>query len=292
MSLHPRQLPKLRDQTLAHLDNPASALRANTGGEYSEGLDALASMLRHGSLYWARQDMTALSMSAGSRLDTAEWDVRARPSESGLIVFEGGVGSISTDGVDVPIEACAWGSFEGECAVWLLLSRRRLVNEITVRETGVQIAVEETPPLMPVSGFSMETEVPTAMAEIAADAPEAIVRSLAAAWLLMGQPTLVDTSTERPDRAVRKAYARQGRPDPEVTLVDLRRQYVPQDRDGGEGEQGGRRYRHRFVVSGHWRDQPYGPERALRRKTWIPAYIKGPDGAPMLTSEKVNVWKR
>jgi len=46
------------------------------------------------------------------------------------------------------------------------------------------------------------------------------------------------------------------------------------------------------VVSGHWRKQPYGPEQSLRRQTWIPAYIKGPDGAPLLATERVNVWRR
>lgn len=38
--------------------------------------------------------------------------------------------------------------------------------------------------------------------------------------------------------------------------------------------------------------QPHGPERALRRQQWIPAYIKGPDGAPLLATERVNVWRR
>jgi len=34
----------------------------------------------------------------------------------------------------------------------------------------------------------------------------------------------------------------------------------------------------RFSVRGHWRNQPYGPERALRRRQWILPFWKGPDG--------------
>lgn len=292
MNLHPRQLPKLRDQTLAHLDDPASALRSGTGPDKADGLDLLASMLRNGALYWTSQDMSALAVSAGSQLAAAEWGAGARPSGRGLLVFDGGVGAMDSHGADIPVEACAWGPHGDLCAVWLLMSRRRLADEMAARRSGLTLVTEQIPPLIPIYGFTVPAAGAVPMVEVDPQVPQTVVGALAAAWLLMGQPTLVDTSTERPDRAVRKAYARQGRPDPEVTLVDLRRQYVPQGRDGGEGEQGGRRYRHRWVVSGHWRDQPYGPERSLRRKTWIPAYIKGPDGAPMLTSEKVNVWKR
>ncbi len=42
-------------------------------------------------------------------------------------------------------------------------------------------------------------------------------------------------------------------------------------------------YKVRWVVRGHWRNQPYGPERALRRLTWIEPHWKGPEGAPAAT---------
>jgi hypothetical protein len=50
------------------------------------------------------------------------------------------------------------------------------------------------------------------------------------------------------------------------------------------------RYRVRFVVRGHWRrlyDLDGNPYRI-----WIHAYIKGPDGAPLLHGEKVAVLAR
>lgn len=292
MSPHPRELPKLRDQTLRHLDTASSALRSGTGQQAQAGLDALAANLRESGLYWASGDMAALAVSSGSQLAAAQWSTADRPSERGLIVFEGGVGHMDAHGVQIPVEACAWGPHPEGCLVWLLLSRRRLAREMT--RTDLTLVVEDIPPLIPVYAFTVPAgEEPVPMVEIDPAVPQPVVGALAASWLLMGQPTLVDTQHERPDRAVRRAYARQGRPDPEVVLVDLRRQFVPHHQEDGESrEEKQRRYRHRFVVSGHWRNQAHGPERALRRQTWIPAYVKGPDGAPMLASEKVNVWRR
>ena len=34
----------------------------------------------------------------------------------------------------------------------------------------------------------------------------------------------------------------------------------------------------RTLVSGHWRNQPYGPERSLRRLQWIEPFWRGPEG--------------
>ncbi len=76
-----------------------------------------------------------------------------------------------------------------------------------------------------------------------------------------------------------------------MTVVDLRHRYVPIDRKQDD-EALGRRYRHRWVVSGHWRNQAHGPDQSLRRQTWAPSYVKGPDGALLLVTEKVNVWRR
>ncbi|GAA3032051.1 hypothetical protein GCM10017559_69080 [Streptosporangium longisporum] len=48
----------------------------------------------------------------------------------------------------------------------------------------------------------------------------------------------------------------------------------------------------RWVVSGHWLNQVHGPNRSLRRRQWVPSHTKGPDGAPLLITARVNVWRR
>jgi hypothetical protein len=76
-----------------------------------------------------------------------------------------------------------------------------------------------------------------------------------------------------------------------VTLVELRRHYQPSGGPVDEAEPG-RHYRHRWVVRGHWRQQAYGPLHSLRRQTWIPSYIKGPEIADLLETTIFNVWRK
>lgn len=288
MSLRPHDLPKLRDQTLGFLDDPSASIRTGTGAENQPGLDALADHLRVGGLYWATAEMTALALSSGSQLAAARWATADRPTACGLLMFDGGVGHLDSHGASIPVEGCVWGPYDGECLIWLLLSRRRLAQE-----SQLQLVAEKIPPLIPSYGLTIPIGTdPVPMAEVDPAAPQPVVGALAASWLLMQQPTLVDHSHVQPDKSVRRAYARRHRPDPEVTLVDLRSQYVPQNQGDGANEGNGQRYRHRWVVSGHWRNQPHGPGREQRRQQWIPSYVKGPDGAPLLSTERVNVWRR
>lgn len=37
----------------------------------------------------------------------------------------------------------------------------------------------------------------------------------------------------------------------------------------------------RWMVRGHWRLQPYGPQRTLRKAIWIDPYVKGPEDKPL-----------
>ena len=46
---------------------------------------------------------------------------------------------------------------------------------------------------------------------------------------------------------------------------------------------------HPVWVKGHWRDQPYGQGRALRRVIWIRPYQKGPDMAASMTVQAAKV---
>jgi hypothetical protein len=170
------------------------------------------------------------------------------------------------------------------------MTRSRLAG--AVADKGLELERDQVPPLMPIASHTWPADAePTPMAALPQDAPAPIMAALAAAWLLMQQPQLVERQPVEATRDVRQAYHRAGRPAPEVTLVDLRRQYVPDQADADDTGPSSR-HRHRWVVSGHWRNQAYGPDRSLRRPTWIAAYVKGPDGAPLLTTERVNVWRR
>jgi hypothetical protein len=289
--MRPSTLPKARRQLLRHLDSPGAPIRANTGDDVRPGLDRLASHLRVGDMYWVAQDMAALAVSAGGQLAAARWATADRPSPCGLLWWGDGIGSVPYAGSDFPVDAVSWGpSPDGQLLVWMLLHRRRVEEALAV--TGAHLKEGGVPPLVPIAGFQLPVSVePVPLAELGKDSPETMVRALAAAWLLMQQPLLIDRQRERGDAGTRRAYARDGLPQADVTVVDLRRQYTPQDRDP-DAETDGRSYRHRWVVSGHWRNQAYGPGQSLRRQTWVPSYVKGSEGAPLLSTEKVNVWRR
>jgi hypothetical protein len=45
----------------------------------------------------------------------------------------------------------------------------------------------------------------------------------------------------------------------------------------------------RWIVRGHWRNQPCGPSRSLRRRIWIDPFIKGPEDKPF--DERRTLWR-
>jgi hypothetical protein len=256
--------------------------------------DVLLAHLRAAVLYWISDDMTALAMHAGGQLAAARWSVSDRPSPIGLAVFDGGLGMVDVaPGVHAPVQAVAWGPGPGSTLiVWHLLDGPELLAELPGADTS------RVPPLLAVREARLPvTDGPVPLDDLPAyegmRPSRAIVGALAASWHLMQQPQLIDRSTVEAGRSDARSLRRAGLPDDGVTLVALRRQYTPQDRDPDAGTDG-RRYRHRWVVSGHWREykaERYSDE-TRAAKQWIPAHNKGPAGAPMLLTEKVNVWRR
>lgn len=120
------------------------------------------------------------------------------------------------------------------------------------------------------------------------DEASTVVAGIVAASLL-AQGGIV----EREDADMRPP-ARKGKPrrpapagTPPVVVVDLRRSVAQGMADVAEAEH---TYQHRWIVRGHWRNQPHGPGRAERRRVYIAPYVKGPDGAPLLQHEKVYRW--
>ena len=124
---------------------------------------------------------------------------------------------------------------------------------------------------------------PAAVASMAED------RRLAAAlWALPNARGIVEVTSPALDRAVRRRSERDGI-DSSVRVITLR--------FGGENATGesttpdgtGRDviWRHRWMVTPHFRAQPYGPGRQQRKQILIGPYMKGPEGAPVLGTDRV-----
>ena len=103
------------------------------------------------------------------------------------------------------------------------------------------------------------------------------------------QQRLAHRSLARPDRAGRREARRLSfRDDTEVVIVRLRREAG--ERHDPTGEEAN--YSHRFIVSGHWRNQWYPSDR-VHRHVGISPYVKGPEDKPLIVRpRRVYQWER
>lgn len=110
-------------------------------------------------------------------------------------------------------------------------------------------------------------------------------RLLFAAFQLAATANLTETEHQRTPRPERRRVERAGLPARDVRIVRLRRSVAAR---AAERPGGGREYRHRWIVRGHWRQHWY-PSLGDHRPRWILPYPKGPAGAPLLGGDKVTV---
>jgi hypothetical protein len=67
---------------------------------------------------------------------------------------------------------------------------------------------------------------------------------------------------------------------PTVRVIALRKRRLKEDAPTTEPH-GDKHWTCQWVVSGHWRNQPYGPGRVLRKLVYVNPYVKGPDELPL-----------
>ena len=96
-------------------------------------------------------------------------------------------------------------------------------------------------------------------------------------WLLVSQGTVSETVSEELPRPARKRAIRAGRPT-SIRVIRLPKRL--RESHGTHDVE----WQSRWIVRGHWRKQPWGPERSRIRPVWIAPYIKGPDDAPLKDS--------
>lgn len=133
--------------------------------------------------------------------------------------------------------------------------------------------------------------VPTRLVHLAAGhtlAAGGPAAPLVATWLLIAQQA-TETVPVQPDRATRRAYARQQRPAPDIRLVRIRARTTGRTKPGTAGGAGRGVLQQREWVGEHWKQQAYGPGRSKRRLIYIAPYLRGPDDKPIRASSTVRV---
>jgi hypothetical protein len=110
---------------------------------------------------------------------------------------------------------------------------------------------------------------------------------LRVAWTLLNSPEETEvTATRVTETRVSAGKERRGNPrDREVSVIDIRPPSPVHRGSGGEPIE----HDHRWIVRGHWRNQPWGKKRTLRRRIWIDEHVVGPKDKPLLNRPKVNV---
>lgn len=314
----PYAIPYLRDATRAALERSAQhndalvprSLDDAMRRDFEEGASdsrRAAWALHTAELFWITAPMAEVALDASH--DMPGFTGEDLPSQSGLILVEkplpdkdtaliGGLRlrdrSLNTplDGdwtEPVPIDGLLWHRAGATIRVWMLVRTKRLPDPLLTHPTPLTPFLSAELPL-PADFTKTKAFLGTEGTAPTSDAL-GVLSWLAAAWHLMSIPTVAETRDLDASTGASAPAAPRGEREPgAVRLVDLRP--MRHVRFEGESTETARTYRHRWVVRGHWRQQAVGPKRGQRRLTWVPSYIKGPEGAPLLTTDTVKVWRR
>lgn len=115
----------------------------------------------------------------------------------------------------------------------------------------------------------------------------AIRKMLVSLWLFMGQK-IASKETYSFDRATRRSLPDNYLGEHFVRMVDLRRRENKQNKIGNDEPAWHLTKRH--IVTAHWHSywvKVPGKEEKERKQLWLQAYVKGPDGAPMIEGVKL-----
>lgn len=260
---------------------------ATLSGEQTRHLlGLLADLVRDsGALYWVHPDM--IQVAGDAQAGMKSFRLGDLPSKHGVVGF--GEPFMLANGVSV--DAVAWGVADIEEGASLQLAFRmergdgrpswidNMVQHIDFQE-GRDL---ELPPLVAPGDGVDDPELAEIWSRYAS-----MLRIYFAAMGLMQIPTVAEMRPLPVPAKVAKKRAKKGRVDPEVRIVTLR----PMRNENVTHSPSGRKYHHRWLVRGHWRNQACGPKQSERKRTWVPSYTKGPDGAPLIGGDLVKVWKR
>lgn len=233
-------------------------------------------------LWWVDRDMTKLA------IDTAEDEIGfdgttdvTVPARTGITYFEGGLpihisGKQAFQGSDsVRITGLYWDYVEGHF-LFLLISP----------DCEQWLSQRFHSPLHIYSGAPLPGDKEYRF----------LIRLLAATWALSEQETISRMENgawdeQREQRVEPKTLtkARQTTPDHMVRLIRLKPSSTTTPHASSKLQER-REYECRWIVRGHYRNQPYGPAHALRRRQWIPPYVAGPEDKPLHITPTVHVW--
>lgn len=255
----------------------------------ARGHHAAAWLVEGADLYWVTHDMAALAMDAAH--DVPVFSVTDLPGPNGIVLFQRPLPPVLTPPVtlvdgsswqgEVPVSGLWWHPWKPAQMRVSVLCRRADLPRPIHSGTG---QLQSTSGMVLQRGQVMDLTEPT---EGVAAQHLPILAFLSSMSVLMMTPTVAERRSL--DARTGGEPRPQTRPSDLVSTIDLRPlRYVRTDEPG----EGGRIYHHRWIVRGHWTHQPCGPGQSERKLIYRAPYIKGPQDAPLLATDKVMVWRR
>ncbi|WP_191838970.1 hypothetical protein [Catellatospora chokoriensis] len=258
-------LPKMRARLANLLRGPALLPQPLQGARrlLADGLD-------RGQLLWVDDENTDLAESVCADLPEAVITDDILPAPDGLMVWPRPVGG------EHPIGAVSWTAHEQG---WLIACYRSI---------AAVLDDDLMPQLRQDIGWLLPVHVEYVSAETVIDGSHPLAPAVTT-WLLIDQ-TIAEVAAVPVSSSKRKSYQRGRAQPPEVKLVRIKARTQP-GRQPGVSSGGSTRAEpdHRYWVSGHPRNQPYGPGRSLRRLIRIKPVLRGPEDAPIRLSTTVRV---
>lgn len=258
--------------------------------------------LAQAPLYFVSHDMATLALDTATH-GGAPRDTRF-PSENGIIGFEGGVHLDGLRPVLNDIGVVCWSNqsqWYTDHPGWFYRDILTYSNTNAAHNIPLWKSRIDTPDFVPVDLSVLMASMPNPTFKVFNDYSNLMPRwtrfwegVLRAVFALADVPTVTSTrdyKTKPLDRVPRKYDP--DLPSNRVRLVDVRENLeAPDGRETPDtGTETGKRreYAYRFIVRGFYRNQPYGPGRKLRRRQWIPPFVKGPADKPLRVKDTVNI---
>ena len=252
--------------------------------------------LREAELYWVSPEMTEVISTLSATIPDC---LPQPPVETAFVMFAKSVPGTDADtGEEIYTSAAMWRPVElgviGPCLGIETYAWRDLLAQYAKLNEKEQQTVRQVVPtrLFPtgVSEWPVESET-SDFSRLLADDPvqQASIledrKLLSTFWALCSQRIVVE-SMHQPDRAMRRAAQREGRPLDDIRIIRLREHSPSTEGAGAAGN-----WSHRWVVGSHWRNQWY-PSSGQHRPKLIEAYVKGPEDKPLKVRETVRALVR
>ena len=288
--------------------------------------DDMLLALRASETYYITPDMMSLAVAG---METLPEDAVVRKespmSSHGFMWMPAALRIVDVRGYVLAVNAVLWAEGPDGVLVWMFADKYDPLNDAFQRAKGYEVSKHghliprltpwgalyikygqplpkslklkgqrPVPPDVPVQVVEKDGSVawligdggmsPEDMQPVRAPADEALF--LTVVWRLMRQ-TIVDVREEEVDKRSRRLAQRHLNAERHVTVIALRHKESRRDGDRTWSLD------HRFLVRGHWRHQWYGSgEHRWQDWVWIAPFIKGPEGAPLIVTDKVNALVR